>query len=433
MYVGPVEGLPAGLRALLFDREAVIRAAERAVVPIIEAVRREGDLALLRLTKEFDGVELQATDLALDPRGLADPTPELPKMVLAATETAMTRVIAYHRRQWSVRQLEADGATGRWTVPVDSVGHYVPGGRAAYPSSAIMTLAPSLVAGVRERHLCTPPTASGRVHPLTLWVARRMGVTSLHLVGGAQAIAAMALGTPSVARVDRIVGPGNAYVVAAKRALRHEVESDSYSGPSELLVIADHSATPHAAAIAADLIAQAEHDPAASVVLLTDSEAVLDSVTAQVREQLADLPQGKTASAAMASGGALLLLPDLPSMVAWAERFAPEHLSLLVAAPEHVLPQLRHAGAIFVGPESAVALGDYVAGPNHVLPTGGAAARHSGLSVDSVSRSFCVVRIDAATLSQLGPVAVTLARLEGLEGHARSLEVRLQSVPEPRR
>ncbi len=391
---------------------------------IIPQVRQRGDYALKKVTLMIDGVFLE--HIEVDRGKWAAAWEDLELGVRDALVFAHDRIRAFHERQLAAAAAEA-GPIGRRWVPLDRVGVYVPGGRASYPSSALMALIPAKVAGVREVIVCSPPGKDGVPNHMVLAVAHFVGADRVFAVGGAQAIAAMAFGTDTIPKVQRIVGPGNIYVAAAKRMLRTEVESDFYAGPSELLVLADATADP--AYVASDLLAQAEHDPEATCVLVTPDPGVADAVAAEIDRQIDGLPTEKTAAKSLEKHGAIVVVPSLDAGIEVANEFAPEHLSIVVADPEPVVLRITAAGAVFVGAFAPVAAGDYAAGPNHILPTGGAARIYSGLGIDQFLRKMSVQRIDREELRVLAPAVTTLARLEGLEAHARSVELRLRDRP----
>jgi len=344
----------------------------------------------------------------------------LPEATRAALQTAAQRIRAYHERQklasWSYS--DSDGSEfGQRVTPLDRVGIYVPGGRAAYPSSVLMNAIPAQVAGVTEIVMVVP-TPDGVRNPLVLAAAHLVGIARVFAIGGAQAIAALAYGTSTIAPVDKICGPGNAYVAAAKRRVFGAVGIDMIAGASEILVIADASA--NADWVAMDLFAQAEHDPLAQAILVTPDAAMLEAVAASAQRQIAGMPRRAIIAAALARRGALVKVPDLDAACAVANRVAPEHLELAVADPGRLLPKIRHAGAIFMGHHASEALGDYCAGPNHVLPTGRTARFSSPLGVYDFQKRSSVLGISAAGAAALGPVAATLAHGEGLAAHAQS-------------
>ena len=408
---------------------AVKRAAEAnvdsIVAAIVEDVRRRGDAALIEYTKRYDRVEFAAESLRVADADIASALARCPKTALDALAMARRRIEAYHRRQVprGFKFRDAAGLTlgARWTA-LDAVGLYVPGGRAAYPSSVLMNAVPAKVAGVR-RVVMAVPAPEGKIDPLVLAAARIGGVDEVYRLGGAQAIAALAYGTATIAPVDKIVGPGNAYVAAAKRMVFGDVGIDLIAGPSEVVIIADRTSPPQW--IAADLLAQAEHDAVAQSILITDSATFADAVSSAVETQLGDLPRAAIARASWNNHGAIILvrrLADAPSLI---DRLAPEHLQLAVARPEMLLRTVRHAGAIFVGRYAPEALGDYVAGPNHVLPTSRTARFSSGLGVYDFMKRTSLIACGAEGLARLGPACVALAEAEGLGAHARSVALRL--------
>lgn len=404
-------------------------AVRAAVREIIAAVRADGDDALRRYTERFDGCRVDA--LLVPPGAAKAALDAIEPELRSALELAAGRIRTYHEAQAAVPEpdgIDADGVRVTEMVrPVDRAGIYVPGGRAAYPSTVLMTAIPAAVAGVTEIALCVPPGADGRVPDVTLAAAAIAGVDELYRVGGAQAIAALAYGTESIRPVDVIVGPGNAYVSRAKREVAGAgiVGIESPAGPSELLVVADVSAP--APFVAADLVAQAEHGPGGAVVLVTDDSAVADAVDAELARALAELPSDRRreAESTLESGGRAVVVRDLDEALAVVNAFAPEHLELMTVDPEALLPLVRNAGAVFIGPYAPTAYGDYSSGANHVLPTSGAARFSSALRVDDFRKHVHVVRADAAAAS--GPVAragQVIATAEGLHAHARSFRVR---------
>ena len=413
-----------------FDRDlAALTAFEAAqdtevdatVARIVADVRARGDAALLEYTAEFDRVAVSSVAaLEITADEMLRAWVALPEPMRAALQTAARRIRAYHERQklasWSY--VDSDGSEfGQRVTPLDRVGIYVPGGRAAYPSSVLMNAIPAQVAGVAEI-LMVVPTPGGVRNPLVLAAAHLGGVTRAFTIGGAQAIAALAYGTATIEAVDKICGPGNAYVAAAKRRVFGAVGIDMIAGVSEVLVIADASA--NADWVAMDLFAQAEHDPLAQAILVTPDSAMLEAVAASAQRQIDGMPRRAIIAAALARRGALIKVPDLDAACAVANRVAPEHLELAVAEPGLLLPKIRHAGAIFVGHHASEALGDYCAGPNHVLPTGRTARFSSPLGVYDFQKRSSVLGISMAAAAALGPVAATLAQGEGLAAHAQS-------------
>jgi len=398
---------------------------DTAVADILAAVRADGDAAVLAFTERFDALQLA------DASGLAIGTAEIEAAVtacapdtLAALHFAHDRILAHHQRQLPADDRYRDTAGvelgTRWTA-VESVGLYVPGGLASYPSSVLMNAVPARVAGV-PRVVMVVPTPRGELNPLVLAAAHIAGVDEIYRIGGAQAIAALAYGTAAIAPVAKIVGPGNAYVAAAKRQVFGTVGIDSIAGPSEVLVIADRDNDPEW--IAADLLAQAEHDTAAQSILMTDDADFAAAVEAAVARQLATLPRGNIAAASWETFGATIVLDTLDEAPALADRIAAEHLEIATREPDALADRIRNAGAIFLGAHTPEVIGDYVSGSNHVLPTARSARFASGLGVTDFMKRTSLLRLDAASLAALAPAAMTLARAEGLEAHRRSVEIR---------
>ena len=398
------------------------------VATIIAAVRARGDAALLEYTNHFD--RRDAADvgaLEVSQAELQAALARIPSEQRRALESAAARVRSYHEHQLqpSWRYREADGTElGQVIAPMERVGMYVPGGKAAYPSSVLMTAIPAKVAGVDEL-IMVNPAPEGVQNDTVLAAAAIAGVDRVFAVGGAQAVAALAYGTASIPRVDKIVGPGNIYVAQAKRAVFGQVAIDMIAGPSEISIIADGTAPPEW--VAMDLLSQAEHDEDAQAILLSPDGAYLDAVAACLAEQLDGLSRAAIARTSLASRGALIKTESLDEAVAIANRIAPEHLELCVADPEALLPGIRHAGAIFMGRFSSESLGDYCAGPNHVLPTAGTARFSSPLGVYDYQKRSSLIHCSAEGARTLGQIASVLARSEGLEAHARSAEFRLDS------
>jgi histidinol dehydrogenase len=411
--------------ALLAAKREVAEDVATAARGIIEDVRKRGDAALVDYTAKFDRLKLKPAGLAFSAEEFAAAEKAVKPEQRAALVLARDRIDAFHRRQLpgDERYTDALGVElgARWTA-IEAVGLYVPGGTAAYPSSVLMNAVPAKVAGV-ERVVMVVPTPDGVVNPLVLVAARLAGVDEVYRVGGAQAVAALAYGTDTIRPVAKIVGPGNAYVAAAKRLVFGTVGIDMIAGPSEVLVVADAENDPDW--LAADLLAQAEHDPAAQAILLTDSTALADRVAAAVDRQLKTLPRGETAAASWRDHGAILTVPSLPDAFDIVNRIAPEHLELAVAEPEALLPKVRNAGAVFLGRYTPEVIGDYVGGPNHVLPTARSARFSSGLSVADFVKRTSILKLGADQLRALGPAAITLAEAEGLGAHARSVAIRL--------
>lgn len=393
---------------------------ELAVKAIIDDVRTRGDVALLEYTNTFDRQNLRLEDLKLDRTDFAVPDDQL-----AALEVAANRIRSFHQRHMPVDDFYFDsegvGLGARWR-PVSAAGLYVPGGTAAYPSSVLMNAIPAKVAGV-QRLVMVVPTPDGVINPLVMAAAKLAGVDEIYRVGGAQAVAALAFGTPTIRPVDKIVGPGNAYVANAKRQVFGQVGIDMIAGPSEILVLADRHNDP--SWIAADLLSQAEHDVSAQSILITDDQEFADAVSKAITSHLTRLPRAATAQSSWNDFGAIILVEKLEQALPLIDRIAPEHLELAVETPEIWAEKVQHAGAIFLGRYTPEAIGDYVAGPNHVLPTARSARFASGLSVFDFLKRTTLVRCDAESLARIGPAAVTLAQAEGLDAHGLSVSIRL--------
>jgi len=419
-------GFDAEFAALIAFEAGQDPAIDAAVAQIVADVRARGDAALREYTRRFDRLDASSVaDLEITSGEMRDAHASLPAAQRDALGAAAARIRAYHERQkgrdWSFT--EADGTElGQRVTPLDRVGVYVPGGKAAYPSSVLMNVIPAHVAGVREI-IMVVPTPDGVRNPLVLAAAHLAGVTRAFAIGGAQAVAALAYGTQTIPAVDKICGPGNAYVAAAKRRVFGAVGIDMVAGVSEVLVIADASAHPDW--IALDLFAQAEHDEMAQALLVTPDAGLVERVAASAQRLIADMPRAAIIKASLARRGALIRTRDLAEACAVANRVAPEHLELAVADPDALLPHIRHAGAIFVGHYASESIGDYCAGPNHVLPTGRTARFSSPLSVHDFEKRSSILRISKAAAQTLGPVAATLAHGEGLTAHARSAEARI--------
>ncbi|MGI9310031.1 MAG: histidinol dehydrogenase [bacterium] len=414
------------LAKLLARDDEHARAVEREVAEIIKAVRRDGDAALLELTARFDGASpTDAAALELPREAIDAALEQVPMEVADALRAAAERIERFHRREiaqsWSVE--EPDGTRlGQRVGALARVGVYVPGGKAAYPSSALMTVIPARVAGVGEIVMAMP-ARDGAINPAALAAAALAGVDRVFALGGAQAIAALAYGTATVPAVDKIVGPGNAFVAAAKRQVFGQVGIDSIAGPSEVVVVCDQSADSDW--VAMDLFAQAEHDQRAQSIAITDSDAMIAAIRSSVEKLLPQMARREIIARALESHGALIKATDLRDAIAISNRIAPEHLELMVAQPQPLLDAVGCAGAIFVGAHSAEVFGDYCAGPNHVLPTAGAARFASPLGVHDFQKRSSVIELSARGAARLAPLAATLARCEGLDAHARSAEYRL--------
>lgn len=400
---------------------------EAAVTDILQQVRSRGDAAVIEFTNRFDRRNLEsAAEFCLNVDALQSALERIPASSREALQAAANRVREYHEHQLqsSWQYQEADGTIlGQQITPMERVGIYVPGGKASYPSSVLMNAIPAKVAGVDEIQMVVP-APDGQLNDLVLAAAAIAGVDKVFTIGGAQAVAALAYGTDSVARVDKIVGPGNIFVASAKRAVFGQVAIDMIAGPSEILVICDGKTDPDW--IAMDLLSQAEHDEQAQSILLCPDAAFLDAVEASLQTLLQTLPREAIASRSIADRGALILVRDIQQAIDLSNRIAPEHLEVSVDKPEQYLPRIRHAGAIFLGRYTAEALGDYCAGPNHVLPTSGTARFSSPLGVYDFQKRSSIIYCSDEGADQLGRVAATLARGEGLDAHARSAEYRVK-------
>jgi histidinol dehydrogenase len=421
-------GFEVAFEALLAERDTA-QDVHGTVAAIIAEVRKHGDTALCDYTARFDRMEITADHLRVSDAEIDTAVAKVPADLLEALNLAASRIEAFHQVQLpaDLKVTDTAGLTlgMRWT-PLDAVGLYVPGGKAAYPSSVLMNALPARAAGVARIAMCVP-TPDGVMNPLVLAAAKRCGVTEIYRVGGAQAVAALAYGTATIAAVDRIVGPGNAYVAEAKRQVFGRVGIDSIAGPSEVLILADSSNNPRHVAI--DLLAQAEHDELAQAVLITTSAAFGAAVAAAVEAEIPTLPRRTIAAASWRDHGAVLIVRDWAEAAALANRIAPEHLQIMTEDPQALFAQVRHAGAAFLGRFCPEAVGDYVAGPNHVLPTGRTARFASGLSVYDFLKRTTWISADAAALAVVGPAAVALAEAEGLQAHARSVAIRLGNPP----
>jgi histidinol dehydrogenase len=402
---------------------------EAAVRRILDAVRKEGDAAVSRFTKEFDGVSLAPREFELPAREIAAARNRVPKKLLAALETAHERIRAFHEleREKSFEKKEPGIRTGMRLTPLARAGVYVPGGKAAYPSSVLMNIAPAKVAGVGEITVVTPPSRDGadRMSLDTVLAAAQIaGATRLLRVGGAQAIGALAYGTKTIARVDKIVGPGNIYVATAKRLVFGAVDIDMVAGPSEVLIIADESANPEW--VAADMLAQAEHDELAASICITTSREHARAVAAEVARQCAELSRATIAAKSLERFGTILVAASLERACELANEIAPEHLEVFTKSPRKLLPLLRNAGAIFLGAMTTESIGDYAAGPNHVLPTGGAARFSSPLGVYDFVKRTSIIEVDRSGFDRLAPTVTALATAEGLEAHGLAVLRRMK-------
>jgi histidinol dehydrogenase len=415
-------GFEAAFAAFINERRDTPEEVDAAVREVLAAVRAEGLDAVLRFARQFDRVEVDESNIRVTAEEIEAGAAQCPQELRDAIAFAARRIRAYHERQRPADQRFVDEAGvelgWRWT-PIEAVGIYVPGGRAAYPSTVLMNAVPAVVAGVDRIAMVTPP---GRLQPAVLAAAKEAGITEIWRVGGAQAVAALAYGAGPILPVDKIVGPGNAFVTAAKRRVYGVVGIDALAGPSEIVVVADGANRPEW--IAADLLSQAEHDPAAQSILITDDEAFAARVEAEVQLQLGSLATGEDAAASWRDHGAVVIAPldEAPRLV---DLIAPEHVEFAMDEPERLADRVRHAGAIFLGRHAPEAIGDYVAGSNHVLPTSRAARFSSGLSLYDFIKRTSIVKCDEAAFAVLGPATVALAEAEGLPAHARSAAIRL--------
>ncbi len=412
-------------RAFLDTKREASADVEATVRAIVADVAARGDAAVADYTKRFDRLDLDHVGLKVTPQEITAALETSSPETLAALELAHERIEAFHRRQLPLEDRFTDALGvelgSRWTA-IEAVGLYVPGGTAAYPSSVLMNAVPAKVAGV-PRIVMVVPTPDGKLNPLVLAAAKLAGVDEIFRLGGAQAIAALAYGTQSITPVAKIVGPGNAFVAAAKRIVFGRVGIDMIAGPSEVLIVADKDGNPDW--IAADLLAQAEHDTSAQAILITDSRELAGEVERALQIQLAGLPRGKVAGASWHDFGAVILVRDFDEALPLIDAIAPEHLEIAAADAETLARRIRNAGAIFIGQHTPEAIGDYVAGPNHVLPTARSARFSSGLGVLDFMKRTSIIKCGPAQLRVLGDAAMTLGTAEGLQAHARSIAIRL--------
>ena len=423
-------GFEEAFKAFLSEKREVSADVDNAVAKIIADVRGRGDVALIDLSKQYDRVDLGKVGLRVTAAEIAGAVAACTEETLAALRLAGDRIAEHHERQLPVNERYTDEVGvelgWRWTA-VESAGLYVPGGLASYPSSVLMNAIPAKVAGV-PRIVMVVPTPNGELNPLVLAAAELAGIDEIYRIGGAQAVAALAYGTETIAPVAKIVGPGNAYVAAAKRQVFGTVGIDSIAGPSEVLIIADKHNDPDW--IAADLLAQAEHDTAAQSILMTDDAAFADAVEAAVMRQLEKLPRGNIAGESWNVFGAVIELNSLDEAPPLADRIAAEHLEIATEDADAMSEKIRNAGAIFLGRQTPEMIGDYVAGSNHVLPTARSARFSSGLGVIDFMKRTSLLKLDGNALAALAPAAMALARAEGLEAHRRSAEIRLDPEPQ---
>ncbi|MDR3566128.1 MAG: histidinol dehydrogenase [Negativicutes bacterium] len=415
------EGISARIESTFGERLSAAAVVEK----IVDGIRAEGDAALLRYTEMIDGVKLTADALAVTEAEFTAAMAAVDPEVLASLRRAVANVRRYHEEQLPKSWLtyrEHGAILGQSCLPLERVGIYVPGGTAAYPSSVIMNAVPAVVAGVSEIIMAVPPARDGSVNPNVLAAAREAGVTKVYKMGGAQAVAALAFGTATVPKVDKITGPGNIFVTLAKKAVYGHCGIDMLAGPSEILIVADQTADP--VYVAADMLSQAEHDVLASSILITDSPELARQVAEEAERQLALLPRREIAAAALAGHGLILITADIATAMELANIAAPEHLEILTVEPFRLLPYVRHAGAVFLGPYSPEPLGDYLAGPNHVLPTGGTARFYSVLNVETFMKRTSIIAYTKEALAAVSDDVIRLATAEGLEAHANAVRMR---------
>ncbi len=400
--------------------------AEEVVTRILRDVREQGDSAVRHYAREIDGAELDALRVSDDET--SDALATVPQDIQDALRFAAERIRSFHEKQHidSWIDFSPEGALGQMIRPLERVGLYAPGGTAPYPSSLLMTAIPARVAGVREIVICAPPERNGRIAPITAVAAHIAGATHVFKIGGAQAIGAMAFGTNSVPKVDKILGPGNIFVVLAKRQVYGEVAIDALPGPTETLLIADHTADP--GLCAADMLAQAEHDQMASAILVTTSAELAQRVNAELEKQLTPLSREPVARESLEHNGAIIVVNDLPEAFDLSNAYAPEHLCLLIEKPWDWISSVEHAGGIFIGESSPEVIGDYTAGPSHVMPTGGTARFSSPVNISDFVKVISVIGLNEEGLRKVGPTAATVARAEGLTAHAAAVERRLERL-----
>ncbi len=399
---------------------------EKAVRSIVDKVRVEGEQGLLELRQRFDGVPV-SQPLNVQTEEIEQAYRKVDDIFLQGLYQAKDNITRFHQRQVRHSWFDTEGqgsVLGQLIRPIDRVGIYVPGGTAAYPSSVLMNAIPAQVAGVKEIAMVTPPDKEGNIPAPTLVAAAEVGITEIYRVGGAHAVAALAYGTKTIRPVDKITGPGNAYVTLAKKEVYGQVDIDMLAGPSEILVVADSNANPRF--VAADLLSQAEHDVLARAMMITDSEQLALKVRQEIEKQLAQLPRQDIARQSVDNRGVIFVEKDWEEVWTLVNAIAPEHLELLVANPLEMLSKISHAGAIFLGPYSPEPLGDYIAGPNHILPTGGTARFYSPLSVDSFIKKCSIVAYSKQDFLKEADNIINLARVEGLDAHARAAKVRLE-------
>jgi len=408
-----------------YSEDKLISNIEKKVREIISRVKKEGDRALLEFTEKYDGVKLNSSGILVSPEEWNTASQEVKEELLEIIKEAIKKIKNYHLHQkensWFTTK-EKGIILGQVVNPLERAGLYVPGGTAAYPSSLIMAAVPAIIAGVKEVVVVTPPSSDGKINPYLLSTAKELGISEIYKIGGAQAIAALAYGTETIKKVDKIVGPGNIYVTLAKKNVFGEVDIDMLAGPSEILVWADDKANPRY--LACDLLSQAEHDVRASAILITTSSSLAEKVKEEIEQELKDLNRREIIQEALRNQGKLIIAEDEEIILEFINNFAPEHLELQIENPWQILGEIKNAGAIFVGAYSPEPLGDYWAGPNHILPTSGGAKCFSPLSVADFTKKSSLIFYDQENLRKDGQKIASLAKLEGLEAHARSIEIR---------
>ena len=408
-----------------YSEDNLVDDIENKVREIIFSVKKVGDRALLEFTEKYDGVKLNSSGMLVSPEEWNIASQEVKEDLLEVIKEAIKKIKNYHLHQkensWFTTE-EKGIILGQVVNPIERVGLYVPGGTAAYPSSLIMTAVPAIIAVVKEIVVVTPPSLDGKINPYLLSTAKELGISEIYKIGGAQAIAALAYGTETIKKVDKIVGPGNIYVTLAKKNVFGKVDIDMLAGPSEILIWADKKANPRY--LACDLLSQAEHDVRASAILITTSASLAEKVKEEIKRELKDLNRREIIQEALRNQGKLIIAEDEEIILEFINNFAPEHLELQIENPWQILGAIRNAGAIFIGDYSPEPLGDYWAGPNHILPTSGGARCFSPLSVTDFTKKCSIIFYDKKNLKKDGQKIASLARLEGLEAHARSIEIR---------
>jgi len=408
-----------------YSEDNLINDIEKKVGEIILRVKKEGDKALIKFTEKYDGVKLIPSEIMVSPEEWNIASQEVKKDLLEVIKEAIKKIKNYHLHQkensWFTTE-EKGIILGQVVNPIKRVGLYVPGGTAAYPSSLIMAAVPAIIAGVKEIVVVTPPSPDGKINPYLLSTAKELSISEIYKIGGAQAIAALAYGTETVKKVEKIVGPGNIYVTLAKKNVFGEVDIDMLAGPSEILIWADDKANPRY--LACDLLSQAEHDVEASAILITTSSLLADKVREEIEHELKNLNRKEIIQESLKKKGKLIVAEDEGIILEFVNGFAPEHLELQIESPWQILGEIKNAGAIFVGAYSPEPLGDYWAGPNHILPTSGGARCFSPLSVKDFTKRSSIIFYDKERLGQASEKIASFARLEGLEAHARSIEIR---------